>query len=122
MTSVLIKQAGHSVEVTLVPVAGDTWPDVLETAIQAVRAHYGYVTMLDVLEHLDEEYGYLKVEKYGTSSLNLNDLGEVYVTEVNLDNDSSDNNDGMRGGVWEETTSNTDPHTNAGSTVCGTAD
>ena len=41
-------------------VSGATWADALSAAFDAVRAEYSYLSMEDILDHVNETWGFLR--------------------------------------------------------------
>ena len=139
-TTVVIKESGYSVTIEQEPASGVSWPEMLQSAITAVKGHYDYLNMVDIVDHINEEWGYL-VERRDEEQGGERD-GYIFVTDVNIEDDEDENNneegdndeeklycdrvshaeyvaDKLRNSVGDEETK-TD--FDSGAAVCGTAD
>lgn len=82
-TSVSIQANGAKVKIK---VDSATWMDTLQLAVQALIAHYPYLTPKHITEQMNEEYGYLLEE----SENEEND------TDIDSADDGVTDDDGVR--------------------------
>jgi hypothetical protein len=70
---VVCKQEGVKVAISFTPYANTQWTEVLVIALRAVKAHYSYLTMKDILEHLNDEFDFLLEEKDNGIEVTISD-------------------------------------------------
>lgn len=116
MQKIKIETDDHSVTLKMKGDEGATWPDVLSTAIAVIRANYSYLSIVDIVDHLEEEYNFLREKKDEA----------IDETTFDFDNDCDDDAEWLRKRFREETgdesKEDSDSDSSTGAAVCGTAD
>jgi hypothetical protein len=121
VTAVTIKGDGYTVTIEQKDAAGVPWPDLLQTAITAVKGHYDYLNMADIVEHINDEWGYLIEQEEGEKDgYTFVTDGQGYVGKAEfIAHDKHSPSYSMWNCVGKE---ETESDTNTSPTVCGTAD
>ena len=84
-SKVVVQEPGHSVTIVVEATSGSTWPEVLGCAISAVKGHYDYLNLIDILDHLNEEYGYLLEEREKQNEETVSIPYDMFVDRVTID-------------------------------------